>query len=189
MCGRLNVVADPLSMLVSEMLGINFSTVTNNNLSPSQQVATIYKQPNNYQQIDANWGIQPSWSKRLLINAQSETVATKPTFKSAFAQDRCLVPCSGWFEWRTEEGKKVKYSFCHENNEPLFMAGILYNPDAPQLVTLTTSPNQQCGQYHKRMPVLISPNNFDYWFNAKSDELAPLMEANENEFFQIQKSA
>jgi len=175
--------------LVSDMLGINFSTVTNDNLSPSQQVATIYKQPNQYQQIDANWGIQPSWSKRLLINAQSETVATKPTFKSAFAQDRCLVPCSGWFEWRTEAGKKVKYAFSHENNEPLFMAGILYHPEAPQLVTLTTAPSPQCAQYHKRMPVLISPNDFDYWFNAKLSELKPLMQADANERFNIRQSA
>jgi putative SOS response-associated peptidase YedK len=81
----------------------------------------------------------------MLINAQSETVASKKTFASAFAHNRCLVPCSGWFEWRDEgNAKKQKYLFSYEDNEPAYMAGILYLcDDAMQLVTLTTAPKLQ----------------------------------------------
>jgi len=175
MCGRMNVVADPLTSMVSNMLGINFSAVTNTNLCPSENVSTIIKPTNSFSQINASWGIQPSWSKRLLINAQSETVNIKTTFKEAFATGRCLVPCSGWYEWRVENNRKVKYSFTHVNNEPFYMAGILYNPEAPQLVTLTTSPNEKCSQYHKRMPVLILPTQINNWFNSPTNELAPSM--------------
>jgi len=188
MCGRMNVVADPLTHLVSDMLGLEFTAVTNTNLCPSEQVSTIIKPSDLFTQINAGWGIQPSWSKRLLINAQSETVNVKNTFKHAFSNGRCLVPCSGWYEWRTEAGRKVKYLFSHQENEPFYMAGILYNPQAPQLVTLTTSPNEKCGQYHKRMPALILPTQIDSWFNSPTEELTPLMKPIDESLINIAKA-
>ena len=125
MCGRFNIV-DKISPIVSELFNTAFNVVSNDNFSPSQVAATITTAEHGYQQINANWGIQPNWSNRLLINAQSETVATKTTFKQAFQSLRCLVPCNGWYEWRNEDGKKVKYYFDHHDKEPLYMAGILF---------------------------------------------------------------
>jgi putative SOS response-associated peptidase YedK len=179
MCGRLNIIDDPLCKIVSQSLGIHFSTPSNNDLCPSENVASIINSKAGPIQHNASWGIQPSWAKRLLINAQSETVMTKPTFAQAFAQSRCLIPCSGWYEWRTEAGKKQKYLFSHQAQQPFYMAGILFNhlPSQTQLVTLTTSPNEKCAQYHKRMPVLISPEHIDYWFNSEAAKLTPLMHA------------
>ncbi|XQW84458.1 SOS response-associated peptidase family protein [Thalassotalea piscium] len=51
-------------------------------------------------------GNKPSWSKNLLINAQSETVTQKPAFSNAIKANRCIIPCFGWYEWRTKNGKK-----------------------------------------------------------------------------------
>ncbi|WP_206485652.1 SOS response-associated peptidase family protein [Thalassotalea sp. G2M2-11] len=174
MCGRLNVIDEPLSQIVSETLGIEFTTSSNNNLCPSQKVAAVAKE-NGCFQVNATWGIKPNWSKNVLINAQSETVHQKATFENAFLNHRCVVPCSGWYEWRLEGGRKVKYLFEHSENQPLFMGGILYNPQSPQLVTLTVKPNEKCSQYHHRMPLLIEPENLDYWFHSTPDELMPLM--------------
>ncbi len=61
--------------------------------------------------MDLSWGIKPSWAKRIIINAQAETVSIKPTFTHSFEKHRVIVPCSGWYEWREEQGKKVKYLF------------------------------------------------------------------------------
>lgn len=188
MCGRMNVINDPLCQIVSEAVGIKFWTESNNDLCPSQNTSTISLINGNYQQLDTSWGIQPSWSKRLLINAQSETVTQKPTFRNAFTSNRCLVPCSGWYEWRAEEGKKVKYLFSHADNQPMYMAGITYNSDIHQLVTLTTSPNEKCKQYHKRMPVIVLPENIDYWFNARTEQLQPLMQSVNSEMINVSKS-
>ena len=102
MCGRFSV-NKALTPIVSELFNTDYSVETNANLSPSQSVATMVKSGSNYQQVNALWGIKPSWSKKLIINAQAESVATKPTFRQAFQSQRCLVPCNGWFEWRTEE--------------------------------------------------------------------------------------
>jgi putative SOS response-associated peptidase YedK len=174
MCGRFSVV-ERIAPLVSNLFDTSFKVTANTNFSPSQLAATITTASLGYQQVNANWGIKPSWSKRLIINAQSETVATKPTFKLAFQHQRCLVPCNGWFEWRTEEGKKVKYFFEHADKMPLYMAGILFEHEITELVTLTTAPNVKCGEYHKRMPVLILPEHANYWFNSDNEQVVPLL--------------
>ncbi|MER2490482.1 SOS response-associated peptidase [Catenovulum sediminis] len=70
MCGRLNVIADPLSQLVSEQLGLNFQTTSNTDLKPTQKVACVIPQNGQFIQKNLSWGIKPQWSKTLLINAK-----------------------------------------------------------------------------------------------------------------------
>lgn len=174
MCGRLNVISDPLCQHVNQYLGMSFSTGSNNDLCPSQRIAAIIPDQAGYRQLDSSWGVVPTWSKKLIINAQCETAAQKKTFQQAFTHHRCLVPCSAWYEWRTENGKKQKYSFSHVDNAPLYMAAIYYPENDAKLVTLTTSPNQKCLAYHSRMPMFILPENISYWFNSPVEQLSPL---------------
>ncbi|NQY87425.1 MAG: SOS response-associated peptidase [Colwellia sp.] len=188
MCGRFHV-DNKISTIVSNLFNTQFDVATNTNFSPSQTVSTITTAENGYQQINANWGIKPKWSKKLIINAQSETVAIKPTFKQSFQYQRCLVPCNGWYEWRTEDGKKVKYFFEQVDKVPLYMAGILFKNEMTELVTLTTAPNEKCAQYHKRMPVLILPEDKDYWFGSSIEQLVPLMNHVNEKFIDIQLGA
>ncbi|WP_232299964.1 SOS response-associated peptidase [Colwellia sp. MT41] len=217
MCGRMKIESKH-SKIISDFFGCKFSVPANNNLSPGQNVATLISNDANkgenhdsneqisYQQLDANWGMQPSWSKRLLINAQSETVLTKNTFKVAIKTHRCLIPCSGWYEWRTEGGKKQKYLFSHVNEEPFLMAGIWYlnnsenqsnsqgdkqgnSPEAKrQLLTLTTAPNAKCADYHQRMPVIILPQYRDFWFQAPAEQLVPLFQAIDENYIKVTKA-
>lgn len=178
MCGRINVIDDPLCQLVSDVLGINFATESNPDLCPSQKVATII-QPGHFQQLNADWGLNTHWQSSLLINARAEQVASKPTFKDAFVHSRCLVPCSGWYEWKSattdNKAQKQKYLFSHSDNEPFYMAGILFNPESPQLVTLTTQAKDHCNDYHHRMPVLIPKEEISAWFDTPSHQLDELM--------------
>jgi putative SOS response-associated peptidase YedK len=176
MCGRLNI-NDMLSQRVSNSLGIDFRAQLNLDLRPTEQVGTLVMHNERLYQQEASWGIQPAWSKGMLINAQAETVASKKTFASAFAHNRCLVPCSGWFEWRDEGGaKKQKYLFSYEDNEPVYMAGILYpSDDVMQLVTLTTAPTDECRPYHHRMPLLIGASDIRYWFQSEPNQLENLL--------------
>ena len=187
MCGRFSV-NKAISPIVSELFNTNFSAETNTNLSPSQSVATLVNSNSIYHQVNALWGIKPAWSKKLIINAQAETVATKPTFRQAFQYQRCLIPCNGWFEWRTEEGKKVKYLFEHTDNVPLFMAGISFQHEFTELVTLTTKPNMKCGQYHKRMPVLIVNEDKESWFQSSPQDLEPLLQHVNNEMIHVERN-
>jgi putative SOS response-associated peptidase YedK len=185
MCGRFSV-SKTLTPIVSELFNTQYSVETNNNLCPSQLVATIINTDSKYHQVNAMWGIKPSWSKTLIINAQAETVATKPTFKQSFQYQRCLVPCNGWFEWRNEEGKKVKYLFEHTNQMPLYMAGILFKHEYTELVTLTTKPNNKCAQYHKRMPALVLARDKDHWFNLAPQALESLLQPVEDRVIRVE---
>ncbi|MCH4295576.1 SOS response-associated peptidase [Shewanella sp. 3B26] len=179
MCGRLNVIDDPLCIWVQDVLGLKFSTHSNSDLRPTQPLAAIHKALGQLAQLDCSWGIKPQWAKQLLINAQAETVREKKTFAKAFREHRVLVPCSGWYEWRTEAGTKHKYAFSHPAGEPLLMAGIYYpsyyEQTAPQLVPLTTAPTQQCAEYHNRMPLLVPLDAVGYWFNSVSENLDVLL--------------
>ncbi|AKU57551.1 SOS response-associated peptidase [Vibrio parahaemolyticus] len=118
--------------------------------------------------MDLSWGIKPSWAKRIIINAQAETVSIKPTFTHSFEKHRVIVPCSGWYEWREEQGKKVKYLFRQQDGSALYMAGIALE-DGSKVVTLTTKPNRQCADFHHRMPLLIPEDAVLGWISGNRD--------------------
>lgn len=179
MCGRFTVKGKKLSEQVSEELGCDFEADANEDLCPTQQVETLISSEGKLQQLSTTWGIHPQWSNKLLINAKAETVTGKSTFRQAFTHRRCVVPCSGWFEWRNEGGsRKRKYFFRQEYESALYMAGFWYpgaDTHLPQLMTMTTAPTATCAEYHHRMPLLIQAEHIHYWLNAKPDELQPLL--------------
>lgn len=176
MCGRLNIIHDLLSQEVHDFLGIRFSTTTNTDLRPTQNIDSIVLKDNQVQQCGLSWGIKPEWSQKLLINAQAETVATRKTFSQAFSQRRCLIPCSGWYEWSSTTGKKKqKYLFDSAHEKVLYMGGIYFTDPQPQVVSLTISANKQCSKYHHRMPLLIEPDDIQRWLYAHERDLGPLM--------------
>jgi len=179
MCGRFAIDA-VLSHRVSALVGIPFTAEANADIRPTQQVATLADPGTGLAQVNTHWGIQPEWATKAIINAQAETAATKRTFAKAFAERRCLVPCSGWYEWRDEGGPaKQKYLFSHVDGDPIFMGGIWFHAhegdEGPAMVILTIHPNPLCGQYHNRMPLLIHPNDIDYWLHSTADQVAPLL--------------
>ncbi|QYJ80466.1 SOS response-associated peptidase [Shewanella acanthi] len=177
MCGRLSIDGLAIADRVSAQIGSRYSPQTNLDLRPTEQISAIVTDDTQFKVLTCAWGIKPLWSKTLLINAQSESVREKKTFAKAFSDNRCLIPCSGWYEWRAEGGKKKqKYLFSEQNDAPLYMAGILYEfTDVFQVVTLTTKPTEQCAQYHSRMPLLIPPNDMDFWLRSSINELEPLL--------------
>ncbi len=186
MCGRLNVSDSPLSEWVSELLGIRYQARRNDDFRPTEQAAVVVSQPE-IRQLDLSWGIKPDWAKRILINAQAETVAQKPTFKRAFHHQRCLIPCSGWYEWRIEgDGRKQKYLFTGLSTEPLLMAAIWYpQGTGGQFVTLTTMANAACRDYHHRMPLLVPPDAARQWLRASPEAASELLVADEARTFQV----
>jgi putative SOS response-associated peptidase YedK len=174
MCGRLNIISDPLTAAVCEQLGIKFSSVDNRDLCPTQQVSAIGKAQNKVSQVNFSWGIKPDWATRMIINAQAETVSVKPTFRQAFSLNRVVVPVSGWYEWTNKEnGGKQKWLFESEVDDALYMAAIAYE-DHRSLVTITTKPSSQYACYHHRMPLLIAPNMVKTWIENQADAISLL---------------
>lgn len=130
-----------------------------------------------------SWGLVPSWSKDTsraasAINARVESVAEKPSFRSAFKSHRCLVPANGYYEWATELGNfKVKQPFFISNQDGslLPMAGLYetwVNPQTgKELISLSIITRESTGQIakiHHRMPVILPKDRWATWLSAKS---------------------
>ncbi|MEC7221284.1 MAG: SOS response-associated peptidase family protein [SAR324 cluster bacterium] len=181
MCGRIDIQPNNINEAVKAGFGVDWNTKENRDLRPTQLVDALLSTPTGFVQIGLQWGIRPSWSKQLLINAQAKTVATKQTFRDSFKFRRCVIPCSGWYEWKIfeEDGKKQKIRFHAQDESPLFMAGIWFGEIATpsQLVTLTTHPTPQCEQIHHRMPLLLQSAQIPRWLSNPPSDLERLLRA------------
>ena len=149
------------------------------NIAPTQQVPVIRQDPKEpVRQISPmRWGLVPSWAKdpstgsASMINARSETAATKPAFRDPLKFRRCLIPADGFYEWKRDG--KTKQPFCFEINQgQLFaFAGVWdrwKDPNGNWIKTcaiLTTTPNAVASGVHDRMPVILDPDSYDLWLD------------------------
>ncbi|WP_070967008.1 SOS response-associated peptidase family protein [Vibrio sonorensis] len=185
MCGRLNVIDDPLAQQVFEQLKIRFTPSSLAEVCPGQNISAIANVEGKLDQRNGIWGLKPEWANRLLINAKVEGVESKSTFKDGYANVRIAIPCSGWYEWQLCDDSKVKYLFRDHSNNTLYMAAIgLKNS---RLVTLTTQPNLQCSPYHHRMPLLLHANQVESWILGNRREADNLLSTVWNEPLDIVK--
>lgn len=118
------------------------------------------------------WGYPSAVSgRRPHINARSETAATARTFSAAMASRRCLVPASGYYEWKTlGQKKKVKYEFTLPGRVPIYMAGIYSADERFAILTRDAAPGLT--EIHDRMPVILPKERADVWLNGSQDVFA-----------------
>jgi putative SOS response-associated peptidase YedK len=127
------------------------------------------------------WGLLPSWTKApkkapLLNNARAETVAEKPSFRSAFKSRRCLIPADGFYEWKTEGKLKQPYLFRRADEKPLAFAGLWEKwNDIESCTIITTEANAVMEPIHDRMPVILAPNDYSEWLDATATEPGKLL--------------
>lgn len=124
------------------------------------------------------WGLVPSWAKdpaigSKMINARSETVQEKPSFRTAFLRRRCLIFASGFYEWLrpTQKGSSIPYYFYPAEPQPIAFAGLWEfwrSPEGADLRTctiLTTQANQVVAPFHPRMPVILGGGDMQRWLS------------------------
>ncbi len=110
-----------------------------------------------------------------MFNARAETVAEKPSFRHAYRRRRCLVPASGFYEWRTENGVKQPYC-CHIDHRLFSMAGIWeqwQDAEGNQIQTcavMTTEAKGEMRKIHHRMPVYIAVDHYQDWLDCRSEK-------------------
>lgn len=165
MCGRYSFSTTKEKLI--EQLGdivIDEELEHNYNIAPTQKSYIITnEQPNVLQQMI--WGLVPSWSKEgkpngRMINARSETIASKPSFRVPFRKRRCLVIGDSFYEWKREGTLKLPFRILPENGDLLIMAGIWdrWYGEGKTLETfsiITTAPNAEMEPVHNRMPLLL----------------------------------
>src|SRR5215472_4089996 len=149
------------------------------NMAPTDEVATIRQDHKASKRIFSKmrWGLIPYWAKDAsissgTINAMSETAAEKPAFREAIRRRRCLVPADGFYEWkRVVSGRKQPYSIGMADDGLFAFAGLWdrWNDPAGKVLEsctiLTTEANALLKDIHDRMPVILSPDDYDSWLD------------------------
>jgi len=157
------------------------------NIAPTQAVLAVRGVAADAAQREAvglRWGLVPFWADDLksgskLINARSETAATKPSFRRAFKTRRCLVPADGFFEWQAGAGGKQPHYIGLPGGALFAIAGLWESWDkegtpVETLALLTTSANPFMLSIHDRMPVIVPPERYATWLDPDNQDGAAL---------------
>jgi putative SOS response-associated peptidase YedK len=184
MCGRYSVTHSPKETLDLFQYLEQPNFPPRRNVSPSEPIAIVRIDQDQRHFALVRWGLIPSWVKEIkpskpLINARAETVLEKASFRNAMKRRRCLIPVSGFYEWKGDvPGKKQAY-YIHRPDHGLFAFAGLWEhwlgPDGSELETaaiITTESNRTIADIHNRMPVVIMPEDFDTWLNASETDAA-----------------
>lgn len=189
MCGRF-VQFSPFPELDREfdLQGAALEVKPSWNVAPTQDVPVVVREDGNRLLI-CRWGLIPSWSKdpavgSRMINARAETLAEKPSFKTPFRKNRCLIPADGFYEWKREGKSKIPFYVTMKKGKIMSLAGIFSDWKDPAGVTIrtfaivTTPANSLLAPLHERMPAIIPREKRDLWLDPDQqdpDALAPLL--------------
>lgn len=159
------------------------------NIAPTQPVAALRQnEPGARECVLFRWGLVPSWADDLkignrMINARAETVADKPSFRSAFKRRRCVVLADGYYEWKKEGARKQPFYIRLRDGHVFGMAGLWecwHAPDGSPIETctvITTDANELTRSVHDRMPVILDHDTVSDWLapNAERTQLEALL--------------
>ncbi len=205
MCGRFAVTTDP-ALLAQKIQAIDEATsaqkdaaAPNYNVAPTANIAAVVSRHSDPDDEPTRrlrlmrWGLVPPWAKAgpdgapegkgpLLINARADKVTSSPAFRSSAKSKRCLVPMTGWYEWRpnpdTPAGKKARktpFFMTPGDDDLICMAGLwsVWKPDkeaAPLLscTIITTDAVGPLAGIHDRMPLMVDERDWDHWLDPDS---------------------
>ncbi len=173
MCGRFSISTP------TEILKVRFNVPRAKDLKPNYNAAPTQNLPVilNSEPTTINlcrWGLIPFWAKEErigngMINARAETLLQKPSFRTPFKKQRCLVLADGFYEWKRTSDRKIPHRISMRDHEPFAFAGIWEvwkTPDGEDVKTfsiITTEPNELMKPLHHRMPVIMKQENEEKW--------------------------
>lgn len=188
MCGRFTLRTPPNVVAMLFDLDSLPDLAPRYNVAPTQEVAVVRAQLDSKQRelVQMRWGLIPSWAKdesigNRMINARSETAATKPSFRSAFRRRRCLIVADGFYEWQATGGKKQPFYIRRPDEQPFGFAGLwdLWRHGGLEIASctiLTTNANNRLAALHDRMPVILDKADYGTWLDPDNDSVETLGE-------------
>jgi len=162
---------------------------TNFNVAPDQEILAIVRQEGVNILNKFHWGLVPFWAKDLsignkMINARSETLTEKPSFRDSFKNRRCLIVADGFYEWTGPKGQRRPVFITLADEAPFAFAGLWdtwqdkNHPSAPyRSCTITTRPASDClRDVHDRMPAVLPPDTYETWLDPENRDIYQLKE-------------
>jgi putative SOS response-associated peptidase YedK len=187
MCGRFTLRTPKERIKREFQLQEEPSVEVRYNIAPTQNIIAVRQGADGREVAELKWGLIPSWAKDAamgarLINARSETVTEKPSFREAFKRRRCIIPADGIYEWQRTGGKKQPFFF-HMRDERVFgFAGLWdkWRDEEGEIIEsctiLTTEANKVFRPVHDRMPVILHPETYVEWLGDDPRALEALKE-------------
>ena len=188
MCGRfaITIPSDAMSQLFDAQPVNNLPDLPNFNVCPTNFIHVVTYNGLGRKLESLRWGFVPNWYRTvnagpLLINARSETIAQKPAFANASREGRCLIPCSGFYEWSKDlEGNKTPWFIKRNDDTPLVFGGVWqewgYKGEIIKTCAIvTTASNSKLSRIHHRLPLVLERNNWSFWLGEEGHGASALM--------------
>jgi putative SOS response-associated peptidase YedK len=189
MCGRYTL-RTKMNLLLSQFaaeLAYESEYEARYNVAPTQVVPAVRLGENGSRQlVGLRWGLIPSWSKDAkiaysTINARADSLATKPAFRSAFKNRRCLVVADGYYEWLKDGKEKQPIYYEVDGGQPFAFAGLWecwpgplgQNAPVESCTIITTDANELAREVHDRMPAILDAKDYDAWLSCIDVPLVP----------------
>jgi putative SOS response-associated peptidase YedK len=157
------------------------------NVAPTDSIPIILDRGRGRRIETFRWGLIPSRTGTpeglpLMINARAESVDSRPSFRGLLAGRRCVVPADGFYEWRTEMGRRQPYFIRHRDRRPLAFAGLWDDWTGAGGTTrsctiITTDANDLLRPLHDRMPVVLEPEALRRWLDPTLDDFDRLRDS------------
>ena len=189
MCGRYTLKAGGQS--IARLLGLSEEPELGSryNIAPTQQIPVVQEEDGSRKLEMMHWGLIPSWANdpsigSRMINARSETVAEKPSYRSAFKRRRALIIADGFYEWKKTEDGKQPYYLRLGSGGPFGFAGLweTWSGAEPEggkelrsATIITTEPNEVAAEIHNRMPVILPQELHEAWLDPENDDQEELL--------------
>lgn len=190
MCGRFTLTHpnEAIAALFDALSSNDLPPVPRFNVCPTQTIPVVTSEGGTRRLRPMRWGFLPAWYKTptdgpLIINARSDTVATKPAFRDAVRARRCLIPASGFYEWETSpEGKKLPWYFTRADGAPMALAGVWqrWERDGQAMDTcaiVSTDAGPGMAGLHHREAVVVERADWPKWLGEAGHGAAVLMHA------------
>ena len=182
MCGRFRLISSPAAISQHFGFDIPLPFEPRYNIAPSQNLLAI-KASN--EPVMMRWGLIPSWAKdpaigNKMINARAETVAEKPSFRSAYRSRRCLIPADGFYEWSRQGAVKQPYHIRRDDHGLFCFAGLWEEWSGSEAsisscTIITTDANSLIKPIHHRMPVVVPHHDYGAWLTGDRSETDALL--------------
>jgi putative SOS response-associated peptidase YedK len=187
MCGRFTLqtpeskIRQAFHLPIGEQLGLT----PRYNIAPSQFIPIVRNNDSEHKLALAKWGLVPHWSKEpktkySTINARIETVAEKPTYRTPFKSQRCLIPADGFYEWKLINGHKIPHYIRMRTGGVFAFAGIWDRwegdgevLDSCSIIVMPASDVMK--PIHQRMPAIIAPAHYDLWLDSRVTDKDEIM--------------
>src|SRR4051812_46812600 len=149
------------------------------NVAPTDEALVVVQRADRRAIVAYRWGLIPHWAENAksasrMFNARSETLSRSPAFADALRRKRCLVPVDAFYEWQRLDGRRQPFTIARSDRDPLALAGLwsgwrdpVSNTVVRTFTVVTTSPNEQLGWLHDRMPVVIPRSAWDIWLDPE----------------------